>query len=265
MDSIINYILRAELHNRVGAGKLQSCLFERKYQLKYIKKDGRNSVVFDPELNMYFENEKGFAFVYEIEIENTSFILSNKLEKATDFIRRINYMYDWAQLQTNKQGKLLFIKNEEELKQKWGKIKKTLLADYKGKEVEVYLKEIDSKFADSTILYSSIHQYFNFGLLFPSIPCEHRKQWQTEREIEFSEYEKEKFQEQIIFQQEENNQRIYSVIIKPLEDSNFELEQYEGSIIVPSNDIFPVSALIEVVFRKDNIANQWYFKLERTN
>lgn len=135
--------------------------------------------------------------------------------------------------------------------------------DYTGEVVDAYLDNMDTRIGDSKILYSDIHRYFNLGLIFPSVPHSHRAGWQGNRLIEFSEYEGEKFEEQIVFQSEENKKRKYGINIRPREDSDTQLEQYEGTMVIPDNDIFPESALLEVIFRNDGIANQWYFKLER--
>lgn len=263
MDSKISYILRAELHNRMEGKELQSYLFEKRFNLKFLQKSGQKTSSYDSDLNLHFENNSAITFLYEIETQNNETICGDELEKATDFIRRINYMYDWIQLRVNKKGKVLSIANEKELAQRWLKIKESLQRDYRGKEVDKYLEEIDRKVEDGKRFKEAVSQYFHFGLLFPRIPQIHSQQWDKKRLIEFSEYEEEKFEEHIIFEKLENKQRIYTLDVKPLEESETKLEKYTGKITIPEADIFPSSALLEVVFQKDEVANQWYFKLER--
>lgn len=264
MESIINYTLRAELYSRWEEKKLQKYLFERKFHIKYIGKGGKRTAVYNTELDLYFQATPVQDLNFEIEVDNSAFILSDELEKSTEFVRRVNYMYDWIQLCVNTEGKVVSIRNEEELIQQWRKMKDKLLVDYRGREVDAYLSKVDERLANSTILRSSVQQYFNFGLVFLPIPHLHKKEWSNKRLIEFSEYEDEKFEEKIIYQTEENGLRKYNINIQSLKDSDIYLEQYEGNVTMPANDIFPISALIEVVFRKDDISNQWYFKLERS-
>lgn len=263
VDSNITYILRAELHNRMDEKELQSYMFERRFHLKFLEKTGQDSTFYDPELKLNFEDSSAVAFIYEIETQNSETICGDELEKATDFIRRINYMYDWIQLRVNKKGKVLSVENKEELTDQWQKIKESLLSDYKGKEVDKYLEEIDRRVEDGKMFWGAVSQYFHFGLLFPHIPQVHGQQWDNKRLIEFSEYEEEQFEEHIVFEKLENSSRMYSLDVKPLGDSETKLEKYEGKITVPEYDIFPTSVLLEVVFQKNDVANQWYFKLER--
>jgi hypothetical protein len=258
MDSVLKYTLRAELHVRKESEKQESFLFKREFRLKHIGSTDRKSPVYNSE-----HSSQRSAYIYEMEVLNRDFILSDKLEKSTDFIRRVNYMYDWMLLKINLQGKIISVINEIEIKEKWNRIKKSLLADYAGEIVETYLEDLDTRVNDLGILHSDVCRYFNWGLIFTSIPYKHRNDWQGQRIIEFSEFENEKFEEQIIFRIEENKMRKYDISINPLKESEMKIEQYHGNIIIPDNDIFPVSALIEVVFRNDDIASQWYFKLER--
>ena len=260
---VLNYTLRAELHTRKDEGVAQFFLFEREYTIKYLGKRGEYAAYYDPELKMHFENKSALSFVYEIEVNNNNFLLSSKMEKATDFVRRVNYMFNWMQLQVSLQGEIRSIENKNELKKEWNGIKKILLSDYNGQTVGTYLAEADLRLEDEDALHSSIKQYFNFGLLFPPIPVHHGNDWQDRGLIEFSEYEGEKFESLITFNREEENRRIYSLDIMAIEESDIQLEQYEGSVIMCKNEHLPLSAIVEVVFRRGDVANQWYFKLAR--
>lgn len=263
MDSLVHYILRAELHTRRDEEDLQSFLFERGYNVKYLGKRGQDATYYDPELKMHFENKSALSFVYEIEVNNNNFLLSGKTEKAADFVRQVNYMFDWIQLQVSLQGKMRLIENKDELKARWNRIKNALLLNYEGKEVNKYLTEIDSRFENEEVLHNCLKQHFNFGLLFPSIPVHHHANWQHKGQIEFSEYEGEIFKEEIFLLKETDNLREYTVNIYSQEDSNVEFQQHKGQIIMCKNEHLPLSAEIEVVFKKEDIANQWYFKLKR--
>jgi hypothetical protein len=263
MSNITKYILRAELHNRVGSGKLQSHLFEREFYVRFLHKTGQNATFYDPELKMHFEDKSALSYLYEIEIYNAKTICGGELEKSADFIRRINYVYDWIQLNVNMKGKITFIENKEELKKQWSKIKLTLTHDYKGIAVDEYLEKVDQRFEEEKEIWQIVYQYFNFGLLFPHIPYKHNSDWEQKRLIEFSEYEDERFEEHIVYEKTEKGLRNYRVIITTQKDSATILEQYEGKIIIAENNLLPVMAVIEIVFREDNIANQWYFKIEK--
>lgn len=263
MDSLVHYTSRAELYIRKDEGDLQSFLFERDYSVKYLGKRGQYATYYDPELKIHFENKSALSFVYEIEINNNNFLFSGKTEKAADFVRQVNYMFDWIQLRVSLQGKIRLIENEDEQKTRWNGIKNALLLNYEGKEINTYLTEIDSRFENEEVLHSCLKQYFNFGLLFPPIPVHHHANWQHKSLIEFSEYEGERFEEEISLLKETDNLREYKVNIHSQEGSNVEFQQYNGQIIMCKNEHLPLSAEIEVVFKKEDIANQWYFKLKR--
>ena len=262
MDSCKHFILRAELHNRRKGAELQSCLFEREFHIKFLGKSRQDAIFYDPNLKMHFENPSAIAYRYEIEINNTTTLCGGELDKSADFIRRINYMYDWIQLKVSLSGNITAIENKEELKNQWKKIKSTLIKDYEGEAVDACLQKIDQRFAGEKKVWTEIYHYVNFGLLFPPIPHKHNSRWSQTRLIEFSEYEEESFEEQIIYEKTEKGLRHYRVIIQAREGSTTVLQQYAGQIIMAENSLLPVKTNIETVFHKEGIANQWYFHIE---
>lgn len=258
MESKIKYSLVIELRTRGKDKKLESYLFNRIFNIKLLGSGGHQ---IDP--NSDTQSRLLSSFIYEIETVNNAFLGQGKLEKSLDFIRRVNYMYDWTQLKINLRGTPLSIQNSDELISQWRRLKTSLLKDYKGFEVDRYIEKKDKQMEEGDFFLHPFFQYFTFGLIFPQVPHTNHKTWVGERLVQFSEYENEKFKEEIVLNSVENEIRKYTLSLKTQEDSQIELEQYEGEILMPENDIYPSRAIVEVVLRLNGIATQWYFKLDR--
>jgi hypothetical protein len=258
MDKSITFVLQATLHNDMDR-KSGKNAFQRTFHVKYLKEVGRNATFYDPELKMHFENPNALAEIYEIETDDVRVNFPNFLGKASDFVRRVNYRYDWIQIRINAKGKVLAVENREELKASWKRIRVGLQNDYEGKAVAKFLKEIDTQTDSNNPVWSAVYNYFYFGLLFPHIPCKHVSQWENKRLIEFSEYEEEKFEEHTVYNKTEDGIRYYDMKYEALPGSKTIIDECEGYLLIQEDDIFPVETDIEIKFHIEDIANQWHF------
>ena len=256
------YILKIELISTNGEWT-EVNRFEYDYNLRLLTKKKRREIIYDKELKMHFEHNRGFDLSYQIDIKNINLYLSKRLQKASDFIRRLNYIYDWIILTLNtERGRVISIENKNELNSNWQKIRSLLKKDYEGKEVEEHLEEIDSrlKLANQEKIVS--HCYHHFGLLFPHIRLQSNNQ-ENKRLIELSPYENEKFEEHIVYSETIDKVRNYNVKGYVLPNSKLKLKKYEGIISIDENKFMPSHAEIEVVYNNDGICNSWRFKLDK--
>lgn len=258
------FLLRSELINS-EKGQKEKSFFEHILRVRFLRETGHDITIYDPELKMHFEDRNAWASIYEIETVDVSVKCSRRLQKAEDFIRRINHKYDWIQVRVNAKGKILSIENKDELKKRWVRLKESILKDYKGATVERALNKIDNRFGTEDQIVSAVSQYFYFGLLFPGIPQKHGDTWNNKRFIEFSEYEEEKFEEQISYDHSENDLRTYNISGQIFPESNTIIDKYEGNLSLIKGDIFPDNAKINIIFRRDDITNQWNFTMYRYN
>lgn len=258
------FLLRIGFANRRG-DKVNTCSFERLINVRFLREVGHDAVFYDKELNMYFQNTSAIAQVYEIETVDFFVKASGILSKAEEYIRRINYRYDWMQVKVNQSGKVMDILNKEELKERWLRLRTAIFKDYKGDVVEFGLSKIDKQFNDPNEIETCIAQYFYFGLLFPCIPQKHDEDWKNRRDIRFSDYENEIFDENITYTQTAEGNRYYKVTGTAYPDSETFLNCYSGSLCVSKDDTFPESADINIEFERDDIINQWSFDLLRYN
>lgn len=263
-DQPLLFSLRAELINSENDTS-DTQLFEQTLFVRYLKETGRDSTFYNSEFKMHFQGISAIAYLYEIEIAEFHVTNSRRLSKAAEFIRRVNYVYDWMQVRINAKGKLLSIENKQELKDGWERLRGSILADYKGDVVEYALMKIDKRLETEDEIWSAIYQYIHFGLLFPHIPQSHDEGWENERLIEFSEYENEKFEEHITHEKTEDNLRTYKIRGHALPDSKTEVEKYEGFLSVSAGNVFPDSAEINIIFKREDITNRWTFNLLRYN
>lgn len=254
------YSLRAELINSRNTNQ-DSILFERTLYIRYLRETGRN----DEELNIHLQDISALSKVYEIETADFFVTASQRLKKAQEYIRRINYRYDWIQVKVNKAGKVLDILNKEELKERWSRLKVAIRKDYKGDVMELGLTKIDKQLTCPEEMEARLSQYFYFGLLFPEIPQRHKDHWTHQRVIGFSDYENEMFNETITHTCNEENVRHYALSGDAFSDSHTTINSYEGSLCVRDNNIFPENATLKIEFERDHILNQWSFNLLRYN
>lgn len=263
-DQPLLFSLKVELINSEN-NISDTQLFERTLFVRYLKETGRDSTFYNAELKMHFQDISAIAYLYEIETAEFQVTNSKRLSKAAEFLRRTNYVYDWIQIKINAKGKLLSIENKQELKERWKRLRSSILADYKGGVVEHALMKIDKRLETEDNIWSAIYQYFHFGLLFPHIPQFHDKDWENKRIIEFSEYENEKFEEHIVYEKTEDNLRTYKISGESLSDSQTIIERYEGRLSVPKGNVFPESVEVCIIFKREDITNRWNFKLFRYN
>ncbi len=234
------------------------------YTVNLLKVNDKQAVFYDKELKMHFEKPSAITYLYEVETEVLELSMARPVEKSEDFNRRLFYRYDWIQPHLNTIGEIIGIENQDELRQSWPELKKAILKDYMGYEVINYLKHIDKEFAPGKIPAAlSFRQYLHFGLLFPKIPLNHGRDWNNKRTVELSEYEQEKFEELIIFQKTNDGLRTYSISGSKLEEGKSRLIEYEGKVIVPENEFFPLSTVIKIIFLWGQTTISWHFILSR--
>ena len=258
----MTFFLQSELTTNDN-GFIEKNRYEILFAVKLIQQDGKNALVYNEELDMYFKNPRATTSIYEVELNKIVLHLSDRLEKAEDFIRRAMYRYDWIQPKVNMKGEVISIENKEESKKQWIKIKDKLKNDYKGEAVDEYLAKLSLELDTEQPVYPALSQYFPFGLLFPAIPEKHGKNWERKRIIELSPYEEEQFEEQAVYEETTDGNRQYAIKGSLLPDSQSELETFEGYMIVPVNETFPVKTEINTSITKDGIISQWKFELER--
>lgn len=235
--------------------------FERLLDVKLIGKTGQKATVYDPELKMNFQNKSAYACLYEISSENVQVYLTPRIQKASDYMRKIMYRFDWLKLRVNLRGKIVEIENREELDLRWQKLRASILKDYEGLVLNNALEEIDQEFESQESLYSAISHYFHLGMVFTGIPLDHSNQWENTRIIGFSDVEEEQFEEHITYENTINNIRTYTVVYKTLPDSEYHIEHFEGKIQVPVKELLPSEVNISIQYNENDIKSRWDFNL----
>jgi hypothetical protein len=259
----MTFVLQSELTINNGNTEEKN-LYETVFLVEPIEKRGKNATFYDKEMKMYFQDESALMIIYEIELYKICLILSEILDKANDFTRRVMLRYDWIQAKVkNSQGKAVGVENIAELQSTWQSIKGKILEDYEGEAVCSYLDEVDMQMSNPDTILSTLSQYFFFGLLFPGIPPSHQNEWSSKRVVELSDYEEEKFQETITFDKTIDNQRIYRIAGNPFPNSERAIENFSGWIGVQKGEILPFRAEVKVDYRILDKSYRWVFKLEQ--
>lgn len=135
------YSLQAELISSKNTNQ-DRILFERTLYIRYLRETGKDATVYDDELNIHLQDLSALSKVYEIETADFFVTASRRLKKAEEYIRRINYRYDWVQVKVNKAGRVLDILNKEELRERWPRLKAAIRKDYKGDVMELGLSKV---------------------------------------------------------------------------------------------------------------------------
>ena len=239
--------------------EVEENIYEYVFAVKPRGDTEKNSVIYDKELKMYFENPSGAVYTYEIEFTNVKLTLCRRLKKSKNFNRKLFYRYDFIRPKVNSKGQVISILNKAELKHNWSKLKTKMNIDHKGNYVESYLNKIDAEFTMDESIYPSINQYMYFGLLFFNLPKTHSKDWQGRRLIEFSPYEKEKFEEKISVSSFTEKEITYEIQGNILQNSDTSIEQYTGTAIKAINENFAQVININSSVIKDDIIREWDF------
>ena len=258
----MTYLLQSEL--TVNNGKtVEKNLYETVLLLNVLEQKEEVRIIHDKELNVNFNESLGFITTYEIELYNINLALSERLEKASDFTRRLMLRYDYIQPKVNAKGKVVSVENIKELRDVWQPLKENILEDYEGDSVTDYLKEVEEKMMTQDFILSPMSQYFYFGLLFPGIPLNHLNGWKTVRNIEISDYEEEKFQETVSFDRVVENLKLYNISGNTFPNSDFVLENFSGLVRVKKGEILPVQTDVTINYKINKQRYQWVFKLEQ--
>lgn len=234
---------------------------ERLLDVKLIGKTGQKATIYDPELKMHFQNKSAYACLYEISSDNVQVDLTPRIQKASDYMRKIMYRFDWLKLKVSLKGKIVGIENKDELVLRWQKLRALILKDYEGLVLDNALKEIDQEFESDESLHSATSHYIHLGMLFTGIPLDHSNQWQKTRIIGFLGVEKEQFEEHITYENTIDNIRTYAVEYKALPNSEYRIEHFEGKIQVPVNELLPSEVNISIQYNENTIKSRWDFKL----
>lgn len=255
------YLLNAELTSKRGE-VTEKNKYQLVYHVNHIHEIGNKEYFYDPKLKINVENKAKQRSVYQIDIQLIELNLSKRLTKASDFIRRTMYVYDWIEICVNPQGKVISIENKEELKATWKEIRKRLLNDYNGKATENYLSKIDKQLNVDGRVLQCIYSYLNFGLIFPLIPYKHKADWTSCRDIVFSEYD-EPIVETVVFSESTEKSRKYNISLKAHPEQKMKVHSVNGYYLVSEEDIFPTEVRLSVSYEYDSIMNTWMFKLDK--
>lgn len=260
MTNRTSYTLKA-VHQSFDDDEHEINTYERVLHVEVLKTF--EATFYDPNLKMHFEDKKNSWTIYEVETDNVQVSLCSRMKKAEDLIRRVNYLYDWIQIKVNNKGRALSVENKDELRSTWKELKETIEGDYEGGEVEKYLSEIDLRFKLEEAIAEPLIQYYYFGLLFPGILVDHGNKWKTKRLVEFSEYEKEKFEECIEYLDTTDGINHFQLTGNCLPESELTISKYTGLLSCPADQLLPEKATLEIIFSFAEHTNQWNFELNR--
>lgn len=263
MGSMLIYKQILRLTSFFNGIEQEEQLVERTIQVRYLKRVGQKAYSYDPELKIHFENKWALGNVYELGISKVCLFPSLRLKKASGLNRRLLYLYNWIQLNVGLTGAVRSIENKEEIRNNWSKLKQIFATEYVGDVVDFYIDKIDNRLNTTHPVWDCVHQYFNFGLIFPSIPPDHNSNWKNTRLVELSEYEDEFFEEHCTFEEQRDNKRVYSLSGNTLPESKTKILSYKGEILFLGDNLLPDQCKVQVTYERGNISNRWDFELNK--
>lgn len=261
----MNYHLKAESISTYKKNTERN-VFEIIYRVNELNRELQNSVIYDKDLKMYFENSKSLhIYSYEIDVQFVKLDLCRRLSKGTELHRKLFYRYDWLKVSQTGDGSNLTVLNKNELNERWKKLRKYITdSGYRGNSLTEYLEKIDKEFDKNIAVYPSLNQYLYFGLFFPPIHENYIDNRNTKRIIEFSPFENEKFEESVKSKSLTDGVIKYEVTGNTLPaESKTDIKEYTGEITKPIGEILPTRVTINTSIEMNNISSQWNFQLAR--
>jgi len=256
------YTLKAVLTVNDGNDRTERYMYETDCVVELLKVNDRHAVFYDKELKMHFENKSAVTYLYGLEITDARLSFEGPSAKSEDFHRLLFFRYDGIRPHIDAGGKLIGIGNTGEAKQMWRKMRRKILSDYRGGYLETYLDLLEEEIENNRAFIGAMRRYLHFGLLFPHIPLEHPARWENKRIVEFSEYEREEFEEHTVYRETEENIRIYDLTGTSLPGSKSRLLEYQGEIRIAENELIPRESEICTVSSWGQIGNRMAFPIE---
>lgn len=257
------YILKIELVT-TNDNRKEISRFEFDYDIRFLRKRIDSKTCYDKMSDMYFESESTLNLIYQVDIKNIDIQLSGELKKATDFIRRTNYIFDWMILEVDAtKGKVTAIKNQKELIANWQKIKRLLIKDYEGDDAMECLAELTDVVQDKELAVNVSSNYQYMGFLFPPVCLKHKNEWENKRLVHLSPYESKVFEEHVVFVKNVEGLRYYDITGSITPESKLNLEKFVGHMQVAEKQILPTKAALEVVYANESVINEWKFELNK--
>lgn len=264
---MINYI-QTNTYSRSTEKNLDSVQefsYRRYIRIIPLKTKTNKKVFYNKELNIHFESSESF-YSYEIEVEDVHVNIAKEFRKSHDFLRRLNYKYDWIQLERCSNGEVTGVSNLSELRKNWTNLKERILQNYKGEVAESYLEKISVDFEHDNHFKEIFSQYYEYGLLYSPIPESHGQKLEIQRLIKLDNTPETKLIETLSFRDIHENTRRYLLNWKKHDlDSPIELKESKGHIeyCALSNTLKKAEAHITFAY-DESIINKWDFQLEKT-
>ncbi|WP_163305238.1 MULTISPECIES: hypothetical protein [unclassified Dysgonomonas] len=213
---------------------------------------------------MHFESSNLYRN-YEIEIVKVFVEFEGDLKKAQDFQRRLNYKYDWIQVEICNNGKITNIGNLEDIRSNWLLLRQKLQDDYAGASVKDCLDKLSNQFLDDDYFNNLFIRYYEYGLLFPTIPEKHTDTWQDKRIIYLDTFTESQMIETTTFFSENDEFKTYNLnITKEANNNHINLISANGQLERIKKDNLIQKCDVKVkYFYDESIINEWNFGLER--
>lgn len=243
---------------------VQEFSYRRDLRVIPLKMKSNKKVFYNKELNMYFESPESF-YSYEIEVEDVLVNIAKEFRKSQDFLRRLNYKYDWIHLEQSDNGKITGVSNLDELRKNWTNLKQRILQSYKGEAAESYLERISMDFEHDSHFKDIFSQYYEYGLLFSPIPESHGEEWKIQRLIKLDNTPETELLETLSFKDKHENTRRYILDWKKRDlDSPIALKAAKGNIEYCTLSKTIKKAEANIIFAyDDSIINEWNFRLDK--
>lgn len=247
-----------------GTAPDQEFTYRRYLRIMPLEAESYKKLYHDEELGICFESPESYHS-YEIEVEDVHVEIAKEFRKAHDFLRRLNYKYDWIHFEKSDMGKITGVSNLDELRRNWTKLKERVIKDYKGEPAVFYLEKISVDFEDDKHFEDIFRQYHEYGLLFSPIPKSHGETWSTVRFIKLDNTPRTELKETITYTGMEGDTRSYVMGWEKQDpDSPIEIKEAEGNLeyCVLSNTLQRAEA--RILFAYDGtITNKWHFRLQK--
>jgi len=114
-------------------------------------------------------DDNGFSRTVRIKTISSDIKLDSGSSAVNELLNQLSSIYDNCILKVKYDGTVIEVTNYLQIQNEWKKIKQHINQDFKGSQIRLFTRSVDSRLETEQKIISDISSFENFGLLFHPI------------------------------------------------------------------------------------------------